>query len=99
MTTQALEDARCIRSKALCPHPGKIVKAKVISVSPTECVVRYRWFKHTGVFVTLRGMSPSPNAKMEDLVKVDDDLDLVVIKTNDQEGVDTPFRVVRGPGA
>ena len=38
-------------------------------------------------------MSHDPNAKMEDLVKVDDELDLVVVKTNDQEGVDTLSRV------
>ena len=30
-------------------------------------------------------MSHDPNAKMEDLVKEGDDLDLVVVKTNDQE--------------
>ena len=71
---------------------GKIVKAKVISVSPTECVVGIDGSKHTGV-VTLREMSHDPNAKMEDLVKVDDELDLVVVKTNDQEGVDTLSRV------
>ena len=38
-------------------------------------------------------MSHDPNAKMEDLVKEGDDLDLVVVKTNDQEGVDTLSRV------
>ena len=71
---------------------GKIVKAKVISVSPTECVVGIDGSKHTGI-VKLSEMTHDPNAKMEDLVKVDDDLDLVVIKTNDQEGVDTLSRV------
>ena len=35
----------------------------------------------------------TPNAKMEDLVKEGDELDLVVVKTNDQEGVDTLSRV------
>ena len=79
-------------SEAKPLYAGKIVKAKVISVSPTECVVGIDGSKHTGV-VTLREMSHDPNAKMEDLVKVDDDLDLVVIKTNDQEGVDTLSRV------
>ena len=79
-------------SEAKPLYAGKIVKAKVISVSPTECVVGIDGSKHTGI-VTLREMSHDPNAKMEDLVKVDDDLDLVVIKTNDQEGVDTLSRV------
>ena len=73
-------------------YTGKIVKAKVISVSPTECIVGVDGSKHTGI-VPLREMSHDPNAKMEDLVKVDDELDLVVVKTNDQEGVDTLPRV------
>ena len=79
-------------SEAKPLYAGKIVKAKVISVSPTECVVGIDGSKHTGV-VTLREMSDDHNAKMEDLVKVDDELDLVVVKTNDQEGVDTLSRV------
>ena len=79
-------------SEAKPLYAGKIVKAKVISVSPTECVVGIDGSKHTGV-VTLREMSHDPNAKMEDLVKEGDELDLVVVKTNDQEGVDTLSRV------
>ena len=79
-------------SEAKPLYAGKIVKAKVISVSPTECIVGVDGSKHTGI-VPLREMSHDPNAKMEDLVKVDDELDLVVVKTNDQEGVDTLSRV------
>ena len=79
-------------SEAKPQYAGKIVKAKVISVSPTECVVGIDGSKHTGI-VKLSEMSHDPNAKMEDLVKVDDELDLVVVKTNDQEGVDTLSRV------
>ncbi len=79
-------------SEAKSLYAGKIVKAKVISVSPTECVVGIDGSKHTGI-VKLSEMSHDPNAKMEDLVKVDDELDLVVVKTNDQEGVDTLSRV------
>ncbi len=79
-------------SEAKPLYTGKIVKAKVISVSPTECVVGIDGSKHTGI-VKLSEMSHDPNAKMEDLVKVDDELDLVVVKTNDQEGVDTLSRV------
>ena len=79
-------------SEAKPLYAGKIVKAKVISVSPTECVVGIDGSKHTGI-VKLSEMSHGPNAKMEDLVKVDDELDLVVVKTNDQEGVDTLSRV------
>lgn len=79
-------------SEAKPLYAGKIVKAKVISVSPTECVVGIDGSKHTGI-VKLSEMSHDPNAKMEDLVHVDDELDLVVVKTNDQEGVDTLSRV------
>ena len=79
-------------SEAKPLYAGKIVKAKVISVSPTECVVGIDGSKHTGI-VKLSEMSHDPNAKMKDLVKVDDELDLVVVKTNDQEGVDTLSRV------
>ena len=79
-------------SEAKPLYAGKIVKAKVISVSPTECVVGIDGSKHTGI-VKLSEMTHDPNAKMEDLVKVDDELDLVVVKTNDQEGVDTLSRV------
>ena len=79
-------------SEAKPLYAGKIVKAKVISVSPTECVVGIDGSKHTGI-VKLSEMSHDPNAKMEDLVKVDDELDFVVVKTNDQEGVDTLSRV------
>ena len=79
-------------SEAKPLYAGKIVKAKVISVSPTEGVVGIDGSKHTGI-VKLSEMSHDPNAKMEDLVKVDDELDLVVVKTNDQEGVDTLSRV------
>ena len=79
-------------SEAKPLYAGKIVKAKVISVSPTECVVGIDGSKHTGI-VKLSEMSHDPNAKMEDLVKVDDELDLVLVKTNDQEGVDTLSRV------
>ena len=79
-------------SEAKPLYAGKIVKAKVISVSPTECVVGIDGSKHTGI-VKLSEMSHDPNAKMEDLVKEGDELDLVVVKTNDQEGVDTLSRV------
>ena len=79
-------------SEAKPLYAGKIVKAKVISVSPTECVVGIDGSKHTGI-VKLSEMSHDHNAKMEDLVKVDDELDLVVVKINDQEGVDTLSRV------
>ena len=96
MSEEIRDDMSCeemlAASEAKPLYAGKIVKAKVISVSPTECVVGIDGSKHTGI-VKLSEMSHDPNAKMEDLVKVDDELDLVVVKTNDQEGVDTLSRV------
>ena len=50
--------------------------------------MRSRWTigtKHTG-YVKLSEMTDDPSARAEDLVKVGDELDLVVEKTNDQEG-------------
>ena len=96
MSEEIRDDMSCeemlAASEAKPLYAGKIVKAKVISVSPTECVVGIDGSKHTGI-VKLSEMSHDPNAKMEDLVKVDDELDLVVVKINDQEGVDTLSRV------
>ncbi len=79
-------------SEAKPLYVGKIVKAVVVEVTPTECKVGIDGSKHTGV-VRLEEMTRDPNAKMEDLVKVGDELELVVVKTNDQEGVDTLSRV------
>ncbi len=79
-------------SEAKPLYVGKIVKAQVVSVTPAECNVSIEGSKHTGV-VRLSDMTRDPNAKMEDLVKVGDELDLVVVKTNDQEGMDTLSRV------
>ncbi len=73
-------------------YVGKIVRAQVVSITPTECNVSIEGSKHTGV-VRLSDMTRNPDAKMEDLVKVGDELDLVVVKTNDQEGMDTLSRV------
>ena len=38
-------------------------------------------------------LSNDPSAKPEDLVKIGDEMDLLIMKTNDQEGVDTLSRV------
>lgn len=56
----------------------------VVGVTPTEVRVDVGR-KQTGI-VTLEELSNDPNAKPEDLVKVGDELDLIIMKTNDQEG-------------
>ena len=64
---------------------GKVVKGIVTSVQPNEIQVDIGT-KHTG-FVKLSELTDDPSARTEDLVKVGDELDLVVEKVNDQEGV------------
>lgn len=56
----------------------------VVSISPTEVYVDVGR-KQAG-FVPLSELSDDPNAKVEDLVKVGDKLDLLIMRTNDQEG-------------
>lgn len=63
---------------------NKVVRGVVTGITPSEITVDIG-AKATG-FVHISEMTDDPNAKMEDLVKKGDELDLVVIKTNDQEG-------------
>lgn len=63
---------------------NKVVHGVVTSVTPSEITVDIG-AKATG-FVHISEMTDDPAAKMEDLVKKGDELDLVVIKSNDQEG-------------
>lgn len=60
------------------------VHGVVVGVTPTEVRVDVGR-KQTGI-VPLSELSSDPNAKPEDLVKVGDELDLIIMKTNDQEG-------------
>ncbi len=60
------------------------VHGVVVGITPTEVRVDVGR-KQTGI-VPLDELSNDPNAKTEDLVKVGDELDLIIMKTNDQEG-------------
>ena len=60
------------------------VRGVVLSVSPTEIQVDIGR-KHTG-YVTEDEFSFDPNVKLMDAVKVGDEMDLIVMRTNDQEG-------------
>ncbi len=60
------------------------VHGVVVGVTPTEVRVDVGR-KQTGI-ITAEELSDDPNAKIEDLVKVGDELDLIIMKTNDQEG-------------
>lgn len=65
-------------------NTDQIVKGYVMSVSPTEIQVDIGR-KHAG-FVTAEEFSNDPSVKLTDAVKVGDELDLIIMKTNDQEG-------------
>lgn len=60
------------------------VHGVVVGVTPTEVRVDVGR-KQTGI-IPLSELSGDPNAKPEDIVNVGDELDLVIMKTNDQEG-------------
>lgn len=60
------------------------IKGVVVGVTPTEVRVDVGR-KQTGI-IPLAELSDDPSAKAEDLVKVGDELNLVIMKTNDQEG-------------
>lgn len=63
---------------------NKVIKGIVTGISPNEITVDIG-AKATG-FVHISELTDDPSAKIEDLVKKGDELDLVVIKTNDSEG-------------
>ena len=66
-------------------HAGSIVKGIVTSISANEIQVDIG-AKQTG-FVKLSELTDDSSAKVEDLVKVGDELDLIVEKVMDQDGV------------
>lgn len=60
------------------------VRGIVVSISPTEVYVDVGR-KQAG-FVPAAELSNDPDAKPEDIVKIGDELELLIMKTNDQEG-------------
>ncbi len=63
---------------------GERVKGIVTSVTPTEVHVDLG-IKYTGL-IPLSELTDDPTAKAEDIVKVGDEIDVVVVKPNDAEG-------------
>lgn len=63
---------------------GERVKGIVTSVTPTEVHVDLG-IKYTGM-ISLSELTDDPSAKTEDIVKVGDEIDVVVVKPNDAEG-------------
>ena len=60
------------------------VMGTVISIAPNEVQVDVGR-KQTG-FIPVSELSNDPNAKPEDIVKIGDKIELLIMKTNDQEG-------------
>ena len=65
-------------------YTGKRVKGIVTSIAPSEIQVDVG-AKQAG-FVPVSELTDDPNAKPEDIVNKGDEIDLIVLKVNDQEG-------------
>lgn len=61
------------------------VRGVVVGIAPNEVQVEVVGRKQAG-YIPLNELSADPNAKAEDLVKVGDELELLIMRTNDQEG-------------
>lgn len=60
------------------------VRGVVVGITPTEVYVDVGR-KQAG-FISASELSADPNVKPEDIVKIGDELDLLIMRTNDQEG-------------
>lgn len=65
---------------------SKVVKGTVVNITPTEVFVDVEGRKQTGV-IAFDDLSSEPIEKPEDAVSIGDVLDLVIMKTDDSEGV------------
>ncbi|MCI9414084.1 MAG: bifunctional 4-hydroxy-3-methylbut-2-enyl diphosphate reductase/30S ribosomal protein S1 [Clostridiales bacterium] len=61
------------------------VHGVVVGIAPNEVQVEVVGRKQAG-YIPADELSADPNAKVEDLVKVGDELELLIMRTNDQEG-------------
>lgn len=65
---------------------SKVVTGTVVRITPTEVFVDVPGRKQTGV-VAFDDLSSDNISKCEDVVSVDDEIQLVIMKTDDQDGV------------
>ncbi len=61
------------------------VRGLVVAIAPNEVQVEVIGRKQTG-YITANELSNDPNATPADLVKIGDELELLIMRTNDQEG-------------
>lgn len=66
-------------------HTGERVKAYIAALNNSEAIVDIGT-KHTG-YVPLSELTDDPSKKPSDIVSVGDEIDLIVTKINDQEGI------------
>ena len=64
---------------------SKVVKGIVSNITPNEVYVEVPGKKQTGV-VTLEDLTTEPVSNCEEVVKVGDELELVIMKTDDKDG-------------
>ena len=65
---------------------SKVVKGTVVRITNTEVYVDVPGRKQTGV-VAFDDLTAEPVSKCEDVVAIGDEIDLVIMKTDDQDGV------------
>ena len=68
-------------------HTGERIKGIIVAVNNSEAIVDIGT-KHTG-FISLSELTNDPTKKPADVVSVGEEVDLVVIKINDQDGIAT----------
>ncbi|MDO5148774.1 MAG: bifunctional 4-hydroxy-3-methylbut-2-enyl diphosphate reductase/30S ribosomal protein S1 [Oscillospiraceae bacterium] len=68
-------------------HTGERIKGIIVAVNNSEAIVDIGT-KHTG-FISLSELTNDPSKKPADVVSVGEEVDLVVIKINDQDGIAT----------
>lgn len=61
------------------------VRGIVVAIAPNEVQVEVAGRKQAG-YIPVDELSADPNANPEDIVKVGDELELLIMRTNDQEG-------------
>ena len=64
------------------------VRGIVVGIAPNEVQVEVIGRKQTG-YVPVDELSANPNVNPEDIVKIGDELELLIMRTNDQEGTIT----------
>lgn len=86
-STEDIDFAEALEKSFKKIHNGERVKGCVVKVNDTDVIVDVGT-KHTG-YVSLSELTNDTTKKPSDIVKEGDELDLVVIKINDQDGIVT----------